>query len=76
MNTPTATYPVVVIGAGFSGMCAAIKLKQRGIHDFVIYDKETEVGGTWWMNTYPGCAVDVPSALYSFSFEQNANGRV
>jgi cation diffusion facilitator CzcD-associated flavoprotein CzcO len=59
------------VGSGFSGLCAAIKLKQAGIHDFVILEKASDVGGTWRDNTYPGCACDVPSVLYSFSFHQN-----
>jgi cation diffusion facilitator CzcD-associated flavoprotein CzcO len=60
---------VLVVGAGFSGLCAAVKLRQAGIEDFVVLDRASEVGGTWRDNTYPGCACDVPSALYSFSFE-------
>jgi cation diffusion facilitator CzcD-associated flavoprotein CzcO len=60
---------VLVVGAGLSGICAAVKLRAAGIHDFVVIDRADEVGGTWRDNTYPGCACDVPSALYSFSFE-------
>lgn len=45
--------------------------KQLGINSFTIYERETEVGGTWWLNTYPGCACDVPSHVYSFSFAPN-----
>jgi cation diffusion facilitator CzcD-associated flavoprotein CzcO len=59
---------VVVVGAGLSGICAAVKLRQAGIDDVVLLDRADEVGGTWRDNTYPGCACDVPSALYSFSF--------
>ncbi|MGI9344867.1 MAG: flavin-containing monooxygenase, partial [Gammaproteobacteria bacterium] len=62
---------VVVVGAGLSGICIGIKLKQAGIHDFVILEKAQEVGGTWRENQYPGVACDVPSHLYSYSFEQN-----
>ena len=62
---------VVVIGSGFSGICMGIKLKQAGRHDFVILEKASDIGGTWRDNTYPGCACDVPSHLYSFSFEPN-----
>lgn len=61
------------MGAGFSGLCTAIKLKQAGIHSFVILEKADEVGGTWRENTYPGCACDVQSHLYSYSFEGNPN---
>ncbi len=63
---------VVIIGAGFSGMCMAIKLQEAGIRDIRILEKAREVGGTWRENTYPGAECDVPSALYSYSFEQNA----
>jgi cation diffusion facilitator CzcD-associated flavoprotein CzcO len=62
---------VAIIGGGFSGMCTAIKLKETGIDDFVILEKASEVGGTWRENTYPGLTVDIPSALYSFSFAPN-----
>src|SRR5918997_3902826 len=62
---------IAIVGAGFSGLGAAIRLKQEGIDDFVILEKADELGGTWRDNTYPGCACDIPSYLYSFSFEQN-----
>lgn len=62
---------VVILGAGFSGLCMAIKLKEAGINSFVILEKASEVGGTWRDNTYPGCACDVQSHLYSYSFEGN-----
>ena len=61
----------LVIGAGFSGLCAAIKLAEAGEHDVVVVDKGPDVGGTWRDNTYPGAACDVPSQLYSFSFARN-----
>ena len=60
-----------IVGAGFSGLCMAIKLKQAGIDDFVVLERASELGGTWRDNTYPGCACDVPSHLYSYSFERN-----
>jgi len=60
---------VLVVGAGLSGICMVVKLREAGIHDFVVIDRADELGGTWRDNTYPGCACDVPSALYSFSFE-------
>jgi cation diffusion facilitator CzcD-associated flavoprotein CzcO len=63
--------PIVVIGAGASGIGAAIRLKQAGMTDFVVLEKAAELGGTWRDNTYPGCACDVPSALYSYSFAPN-----
>ncbi|MCH7866557.1 MAG: NAD(P)/FAD-dependent oxidoreductase [Myxococcales bacterium] len=56
-----------------SGICMAVQLKKRGIHDFVILEKAEAVGGTWRENTYPGVACDVPSHLYSYSFELNPN---
>ncbi|MFI7066224.1 flavin-containing monooxygenase [Kribbella sp. NPDC050124] len=62
---------VVVVGAGASGLGAAIRLKQAGITDFAVLEKSSSLGGTWRDNTYPGCACDVPSALYSYSFAPN-----
>ncbi|MBV8443294.1 MAG: NAD(P)/FAD-dependent oxidoreductase [Hyphomicrobiales bacterium] len=61
----------VIVGAGFGGIGMAIKLRQAGIFDFVMLEKSGEIGGTWRDNTYPGAACDVPSPLYSFSFEQD-----
>lgn len=62
-------YEVAVIGAGPGGICSAIKLRAAGIDDFIILEKAPGVGGTWWNNRYPGAECDVPSHLYSFSFE-------
>ncbi len=62
---------ILVIGAGFAGLGAAIKLDEAGETDFVVVDKGDSVGGTWRDNTYPGAACDVPSQLYSFSFAPN-----
>lgn len=62
------TYDVVVIGAGFAGLCTAITLRQNGIDNFVVLEKGDDVGGTWRENTYPGAACDVMSHMYSFSF--------
>lgn len=64
-------HDVVVIGAGLSGLCADIKLKAAGIDDFRVFEKASDVGGTWRDNTYPGVACDVPSHLYSCSFAPN-----
>ena len=64
---------VIVIGAGFSGVCAAIKLREQGITNFQVFDKAPKVGGTWYHNTYPGVACDVASHLYCYSFEPNPN---
>jgi cation diffusion facilitator CzcD-associated flavoprotein CzcO len=60
-----------IIGSGFSGLGMAIRLKQEGIEDFTVLERGDDVGGTWHFNTYPGCACDVPSHLYSFSFAPN-----
>ncbi|MFJ8363097.1 flavin-containing monooxygenase [Streptomyces sp. NPDC093984] len=59
---------VAVIGTGFGGLGAAVRLRREGITDFVVLERADAVGGTWRDNTYPGCACDVPSHLYSFSF--------
>ncbi|HZI39554.1 MAG TPA: NAD(P)/FAD-dependent oxidoreductase, partial [Acidimicrobiia bacterium] len=64
---------IVIIGAGFAGLGMAIRLKQAGTCDFVILERAEDVGGTWRDNSYPGCAVDVQSHLYSFSFAPNPN---
>ncbi len=61
----------VVVGAGFSGLGAAIRLRRAGHRDFVVLERSPDVGGTWWDNTYPGCRCDVPSNLYSYSFLPN-----
>ena len=61
----------LIVGAGFAGLCAAIRLQEDGETDFVVIEKGSDVGGTWRDNTYPGAACDVPSQLYSFSFAPN-----
>lgn len=61
-----------IIGAGMSGILSGIKLREAGFDEFTIYEKADRVGGTWRENTYPGIACDVPSHLYSYSFEPNA----
>ena len=63
---------VAVIGSGFGGLGAAVRLRRQGITDFVVLERADSVGGTWRDNSYPGCACDVPSHLYSFSFAPNA----
>ena len=67
----TEHHRVVIVGSGFSGIGAAIRLKGAGIDDFVILERANDLGGTWRDNSYPGCACDVPSHLYSFSFAPN-----
>ena len=64
-------HEVVIVGAGVSGIAAAIGLLQAGVDDVVLVEKAETFGGTWRANTYPGCACDVPSGLYSFSFAPN-----
>jgi cyclohexanone monooxygenase len=61
----------LIVGAGFAGLCAAVKLQEDGETDFLVVEKGADVGGTWRDNTYPGAACDVPSQLYSFSFAPN-----
>lgn len=63
-------FNVVIVGAGMSGICAAVKLKDAGI-PFTILEKNDAVGGTWYENTYPDCGVDTPNHFYSYSFERN-----
>jgi len=77
-STPTATrsgaeqhVDHLIVGAGFAGLCAAIRLQADGEDDFLVIEKAGDVGGTWRDNTYPGAACDVPSQLYSFSFAPN-----
>ncbi|MFE4914821.1 flavin-containing monooxygenase [Streptomyces sp. NPDC056652] len=62
---------VAVVGSGFGGLGAAIRLRREGMTDFVVLERADSVGGTWRDNSYPGCACDVPSHLYSFSFAPN-----
>lgn len=69
----THIYDTLIVGAGFTGIGAAIKLSQAGVDDFVILERSDRVGGTWRDNTYPGAACDVPSLLYSYSFVKNSS---
>ncbi|AOK55517.1 alpha/beta hydrolase [Burkholderia stagnalis] len=81
MHSPESTAPdaaaaaaplaAIIIGAGFAGIGMAIALQREGMHDFVILERAHDVGGVWRDNSYPGAACDVPSHLYSFSFEPN-----
>ncbi|MDB4971769.1 MAG: flavin-containing monooxygenase [Myxococcaceae bacterium] len=73
-NQKTSLEPdhqVLILGTGFAGLGMAIQLLKAGFHDFALVEKEPELGGTWFVNTYPGCACDVQSHMYSFSFEPN-----
>jgi len=64
-----ADLPIAIIGAGFAGIGTAIQLRKAGIDSFTIFERAGEIGGTWRDNTYPGAACDVPSHVYSLSFE-------
>ncbi|MDX2357437.1 NAD(P)/FAD-dependent oxidoreductase [Dietzia sp. PP-33] len=70
MDQPTIV-DVLVVGAGFSGLGAAIKLTEEGFDDLIVVERGSDVGGTWRDNSYPGAACDVPSHLYSYSFALN-----
>jgi len=70
----STTVRIAILGAGFGGLGAALRLKQRGYHDFVVLEKADDLGGTWRDNSYPGCACDVPSHVYSYSFLPNPSG--
>ena len=68
---PPTHFHIAIAGSGFGGLGMAIRLKQEGLEDFVIFERAQEVGGVWRDNSYPGCACDVQSQLYSFSFAPN-----
>jgi len=70
-HSRTERHKIVIIGSGFGGIGMGIGLRKAGFDDFVILEKATDLGGTWRDNRYPGCACDVPSPLYSFSYELN-----
>jgi cation diffusion facilitator CzcD-associated flavoprotein CzcO len=72
-NATEVNVDVLIIGAGFAGICMGIKLREAGMDSFLIIEKSADIGGTWWDNRYPGCACDIPSHLYSFSFEPSAD---
>ncbi|MDF1667592.1 MAG: NAD(P)/FAD-dependent oxidoreductase, partial [Planctomycetota bacterium] len=61
----TENFPIAIIGAGFSGIAMALELQRANFSDFTIYESADDLGGTWRDNTYPGCACDIPSHLYS-----------
>jgi cation diffusion facilitator CzcD-associated flavoprotein CzcO len=67
----TKQYEQIIVGAGFAGICMAIKLQEAGMNDFIILERNAHIGGTWYDNSYPGAACDVESHLYSYSFEPN-----
>jgi cation diffusion facilitator CzcD-associated flavoprotein CzcO len=71
MPSTATDFPIIIIGAGFAGIGTAIRLIRAGISSFRMFERAAEIGGTWRDNTYPGAACDVPSHVYSFSFEPN-----
>jgi cation diffusion facilitator CzcD-associated flavoprotein CzcO len=73
VTTAQPAHEVLIIGAGFSGIGAAIRLEKAGIRDYLIVDDGDGFGGTWRWNTYPGVAVDIPSFSYQFSFEKRSD---
>ena len=68
---PDESIDIAIVGTGFAGLGMAIRLRQTGVTDFVVLDQAPSVGGTWRDNHYPGCACDVQSHVYSFSFAPN-----
>lgn len=70
-RSPKRTPSIAIIGAGMSGMCMAITLRRAGITDVTLYEKASEVGGTWRDNTYPGLSCDIPSRFYQYTFATN-----
>jgi cation diffusion facilitator CzcD-associated flavoprotein CzcO len=70
-DQPPNHFEIAIAGAGFSGLGIAMKLQHAGVEDFVILERADDLGGTWRDNTYPGCACDIPSVLYSWTDEQN-----
>ena len=69
----TPDHEVVVIGAGFAGIGAAVKLDEAGVSDYLVVEGGDGVGGVWHWNTYPGVAVDIPSFSYQFSYEKRTD---
>lgn len=64
---------IAIVGAGFAGICVALKLRGAGHRDVVVYERSPDVGGTWFLNSYPGVACDAPSHVYSYSFAQEVD---
>ena len=69
----TATTTVAIVGAGFGGIAAALRMREIGVDDFVMLERADDIGGTWRDNTYPGCACDIPSHLYSLASEPKSD---
>ncbi|CAF1269684.1 unnamed protein product [Rotaria sp. Silwood1] len=70
-NQQNDEYYVIIIGTGFSGLGMAIKMNELGMDNYILIERHEHIGGTWYANKYPGCACDIPSNLYSYSFEPN-----
>jgi len=68
MEDEAQYFETVIIGTGFSGLLAAIRLQKHNSEDFILLERESDIGGTWQNNSYPGAEVDIPTGLYSFSF--------
>ncbi|HEX4110126.1 MAG TPA: NAD(P)/FAD-dependent oxidoreductase [Solirubrobacteraceae bacterium] len=68
-------YRVVIVGAGFAGVGLGVRLAQAGIDDYLVCERNPSTGGTWFEHTYPGCACDIPTHLYSYSFARNPHWR-
>ncbi|KAL9007186.1 MAG: hypothetical protein Q9188_000120 [Gyalolechia gomerana] len=64
-------YPILIVGAGVSAIALASRLRQEGFDQFRLFERQAGIGGTWWINRYPGVACDVPAVFYSFSFAPN-----
>ncbi|MFT4088500.1 MAG: NAD(P)/FAD-dependent oxidoreductase [Gordonia sp. (in: high G+C Gram-positive bacteria)] len=71
MSNAEVDYDAVIVGAGFGGMGAGIELQRQGMTNLAILEREDDLGGTWYVNHYPGLAVDIASVTYSYSFEPN-----
>ena len=71
MSAASAPLEIVIVGTGFAGLGLAIRLRRAGYANFVLLERARALGGTWRDNDYPGCACDIPSELYSFSFAPN-----
>ena len=69
-GTADRVHEVLVVGSGFAGLGQLLALRRAGVTDVVLLEKSEALGGTWRDNTYPGCACDIPSHMYSFSFER------
>ncbi|KAL8802400.1 MAG: hypothetical protein Q9182_003823 [Xanthomendoza sp. 2 TL-2023] len=70
-DTAYTYYPILIVGAGESGIALGARLKEEGFDQYRIFERQAGIGGTWWINRYPGVACDVPAAFYSFSFSPN-----